>query len=203
MKKIGSISIHGGQNNMATPVSNTTLVETKLKYWARQLHDMSGRNRLLFWKSTKSSSATIEIPGFDDLFELLVEKGGLILAPMPDPKESQLIFVLDRRPKKAFSDDDESKPDRKLKPNEIKTNHSIATLNKVLYNLRYTSHTIQEEQGFNILYITFGMLKWKEAQDSDFSYAPLILVPVQIDRESSLSPYKIQMAEDDIVVNPV
>ena len=188
---------------MATPVSNTTLVETKLKYWARQLHDMSGRNRLLFWKSTKSSSATIDIPGFDDLFELLVEKGGVILAPVPDPKGSQLIFDLDKNPKKAVSDEDESKPDRKLKPNEIQTNHSITILNKVLYNLRYTSHTIQEEQGFNILYITFGMLKWKEAQDSDFSYAPLILVPVQIDRESSLSPYKIQMAEDDIVVNPV
>ena len=188
---------------MEIPTSDTTKVETKLKYWARQLHDMSGRNRLLFWKSTKSSSATIEIPEFNNLFEFLVEKGGGILAPMPEPKGSQLIFDLDNNQKKDISDENESKPDRKLKPNEIQTNHSIATLNKVLYNLRYTSHTIQEEQGFNILYITFGMLKWKEAQGSDFSYAPLILVPVQVDRESSLSPYKISMAEDDIVVNPV
>ena len=87
---------------MEIPTSDTTKVETKLKYWARQLHDMSGRNRLLFWKSTKSSSATIEIPEFNNLFEFLVEKGGGILAPMPEPKGSQLIFDLDNNQKKRY-----------------------------------------------------------------------------------------------------
>lgn len=188
---------------MEISTSDIAKVETKLKYWARQLHDMSGRNRLLFYKNTKTSSATIEQPEFNELFEMLVEKGGEILAPVPDPKGSQLIFDLDNEQKKDTSDENESKIVRKLKTNDIQTNHSIATLNKVLYNLRYTSHTIQEEQGFNVLYVTFGMLKWKETQSSDFSYAPLLLVPVQVDRESSLSPYRMQMAEDDIVVNPV
>jgi len=176
-------------------------VDAKLKYWARQLHDMSGRNRLLFWKSTKTSSAAIEKPQFVDLFELLVEKGGEILAPVPDPKETKSVF--DNGDEKEGSDQEKPSRVRQLKANEIQTNHSISVLNKVLYNLRYTSHTIQEEQGFNVLYVTFGMLKWKEAQVSEFSYAPLILVPVQVNRESSLSPYRIQMAEDDIVVNPV
>ena len=187
-------------NMQATNPANIK-VDSKLKYWARQLHDMSGRNRLLFWKSTKTSSATIERPVFIDLFELLVEKGGEILAPVPDPKETKSVFDIGD----GKEEPDQEKPSRlrQLKANEIQTNHSISVLNKVLYNLRYTSHTIQEEQGFNVLFVTFGMLKWKEAQVSDFNYAPLILVPVQVSRESSLSPYKIQMAEDDIVVNPV
>jgi very-short-patch-repair endonuclease len=179
-------------------------VETKLKYWARQLHDMSGRNRLLFWKVTKSSSAIIEKPDFADLFELLVEKGEEVLAPIPEAtiKGAKTFFdLLDRETNDTA--EEEKKPKRKLKPNEIQTNHSISALNKVLYNLRYTSRTIQEEQGFNTLYITFGMLKWQETPGSDSSYAPLVLVPVQIERESAVSPYLIQMAEDDIVVNPV
>ena len=182
--------------------SNITenLVETKLKYWSRQLHDMSGRNRLLFWKSTKTSSATIEKPEFTELFEVLVEKGGEILAPLPDPKDAKSIFDSDE--KTEDPNNDRSRP-RQLRTNELQTNHSIATLNKVLYNLRYTSHTIQEEQGFNVLYITFGMLKWKESQSSEFSYDPLLLVPVTVDRTSSISPYRIQMAEEDIVINPV
>lgn len=180
--------------------SNENLVETKLKYWSRQLHDMSGRNRLLFWKNTKTSSATIEKPEFIDLFEMLVEKGGEILAPLPDPKDAKSIFDSDE--KAEDPNNDRSRP-RQLRANELQTNHSIATLNKVLYNLRYTSHTIQEEQGFNVLYITFGMLKWKESQSSEFSYAPLLLVPVTVDRTSSISPYRIQMAEEDIVINPV
>jgi very-short-patch-repair endonuclease len=177
-------------------------VESKLKYWARQLHDMSGRNRLLFWKVTKSSSAIIEKPEFDELFEILVEKGGKVLAPVPDPKGAKSLFELGTE-KNGDLEEETKTPKRKLKPNEIQTNHSIAALNKVLYHLRYTSHTIQEEQGFNVLFVTFGMLKWKESPSSDFSMAPLILVPVQIDRESADSPYAIQMAEDDIVVNPV
>ncbi len=176
-------------------------VESKLKYWARQLHDLSGRNRLLFWKITKSSSAVIEKPEFAELFETIVEKGGQVLAPVPDPKEAKSIF--ENGENKTDIEEELKNQKRELKPNEIQTNHSISVLNKVLYNLRYTSRTIQEEQGFNVLYVTFGMLKWKEAPNSEFSLAPLILVPVQIERESSDSPYVIQMAEDDIVVNPV
>ncbi len=186
---------------MQTLIPDTAKVENKLKYWADLLHDMSGRNRLLFYKDTKSSTATIEKPEFTDLFEILVEKGGEILTPVPEPKESKSVFG--NKKEKDDGDEDISNSPRVLKANEIQTNHSISVLNKVLYNLRYTSHTIQEEQGFNVLFITFGMLKWRETQSSEFSYAPLILVPVQVERESSLSPYKIRMAEDDIVVNPV
>lgn len=179
-------------------------VEAKLRHWARQLHDMSGRNRLLFWKVTKTSSAIIQKPEFEDLFEMLVERGGQVMAPLPDPKEakSQTLFDLDSEKKSDLKAEDKT-PKRKLKPNEIESNHSISVLNKVLYHLRYTSHTIKEEQGFNVLYVTFGMLKWKESPSSDFSLAPLVLAPVQIDRESADSPYVIQLAEDDIVVNPV
>src|SRR5215212_6715675 len=185
---------------MISPVVDK--VESKLKYWARQLHDLSGRNRLLFWKVTKSSSAIIEKPEFEELFQILVEKGGAVLAPVPDLKEAKSIFE-NGAEKNDNSEEEIKSRERKLKPNEIQTNHSISALNKVLYNLRYTSRTIQEEQGFNVLYVTFGMLKWKESPSSDFSFAPLLLVPVQLERESADSPYVIQMAEDDIVINPV
>lgn len=179
---------------------NTTKVKNKLKFWAQELHDMSGRNRLLFYKDTKTSTAIIETPGFVSLFNLLVEQDAELFAPLPDPKEK--LSILDTTPLEPDTSH-QPKIAPKLKDNEIQTNHSVAVLNKVLYNLGYMSHTIQEEQGFNILYIAFGMLKWRESQNSDFSFAPLILVPVQISRESLASPYKITMAEDDIVVNPV
>ena len=180
---------------------DTTKVENKLDFWAKELHDMSGRNRLLFYKETKTSTATIESPSFFDLFEILVEKGAELLAPLPDPKEAESVFDASEKESKEIV----GKPERprKLKENEIQTNHTISVLNRVLYNLRYTSRTVKEEQGFNVLYITFGMLKWRETQNGDFNLAPLVLVPIQIKRGSPASPYKISMAEDDIVVNPV
>lgn len=181
---------------------DTKKVEDKLKSWSQELQDMSGRNRLLFYKDTKTSNATIELPGFIELFERLVEFGSDLFAPLPDPKEAKSIFedVPDEIEK---VDVKASKPQKPRKENEIETNHSVAVLNKVLYNLRYTARTIQEEQGFNVVYVTFGMLKWKEAQYAEFSFAPLVLVPVYIEREGLSSPYKISMAEDDIVLNPV
>lgn len=187
---------------MQPQTQNAIKVENKLKFWAQELHDMSGRNRLLFYKETKTSTATIEKPDFASLFTFLVEQDGELFAPLPDPKEKLPLFdVLPETENQNVKT--EPKPVRKLKDNEIQTNHSIAVLNKVLYNLRYASRTVQEEQGFNILYITFGVLKWRESQNSDFSLAPLILVPVQVDRDSPAAPYKIRVAEDDIVVNPV
>ncbi len=176
-------------------------VENKLKFWSEQLQDLSGRNRLLFFKDTKTSTATIKSPGFAELFQVLVEKGGELIAPIPDTKGSKGFF--DDGKEDSSDLKERLLPARKLRDNELDTNHTVSVLNKVLYNLRYTSRTVQEEQGFNILFMTFGMLRWKESQDSDYSFAPLILVPVLLNRESPLSPYKISMAEDDIVVNPV
>ncbi len=120
---------------------------------------------------------------------------------MPDPKDTKGIF--DDGTEDSSDIQERPLSSRKLQDNEIETNHTISDLNRVLYNLRYTSRTVQEEQGFNILFITFGMMRWKEAPSSDHSIAPLILVPILLNKESPLSPYKISMAEDDIVVNPV
>ena len=191
------------ENEDTTVQVDTTKVENKLNFWAKALHDMSGRNRLLFYKDTKTSTAIIESPSFIELFELLVENGGELLAPLPDPKEVKSVFEDTEEEKEADENNEKLKKPRKLRENEIQTNKTIPQLNKILYNLRYTSRTVKEEQGFNILYITFGMLKWKESQNSDFNYAPIVLVPIQIERGSPASPYKISMAEDDIVVNPV
>lgn len=221
---------------MMTNISSPEMVkvESKLKYWSQQLHDLSGRNRLLFYRDTKSSTAAIEAPEFRKLFEMLVEKGSELSVPLPAAGEDLFLTDDESGPEaveKEWLDEEnliyqeelevvgpaQEKPDeqevvpekpvskRKQKPkeNEILTNHSTPNLNRVMYNLRYAGRTVQEEQGFNILYITFGMLKWKDTQNGEFSRAPLILVPIQIERENALSPYKIKMAEEDILVNPV
>lgn len=133
---------------------------------------------------------------------MLVERGSDFFAPLPDPKEAKSIFD-DDQDAEQLTVSTSTKKQKVLKENEIQTNHTVSGLNKALYNLRYTARTIQEEQGFNVVYATFGMLKWREAQAADFSYAPLILVPILIEREGVSTPYKISMAEDEIVLNPV
>jgi len=85
---------------------------------------------------------------------------------------------------------------------EFLSNKSIKRVNRVLSNLRYKARTIREELGFNALYMAFGMLKWREGISGEFSKAPLILVPVDINREKLGARLKIEVLEEEIVVNP-
>ncbi len=224
-------------------------VEAQLQYWSQQLHDLSGRNRLLYYRETRASSATIQDPPFLELYRLLVERGVELRAPLPsladiarrgsaDPADERAEILQDLLPApaddqaaedpahagldgSAARDEIESpEPDpsnRRRRPsrasggsvaarskhNQVLTNHPTAHLNDILYNLRYAAKTVQEEQGFNILYVTFGMLRWRDIRNTAFSQAPLVLVPIRLDREHPGSAYKIRMAEDDILVNPV
>jgi len=72
---------------MQTNSEDTVKVKSKLKFWSQELHDMSGRNRLLFYKDTKTSTADIELPGFISLFNLLVEQAGNFMRLYPMQKK--------------------------------------------------------------------------------------------------------------------
>ena len=95
-----------------------------------------------------------------------------------------------------------SKHEYERKSDEFISNKSISDLNRLLLNLRNRSRTIREEQGFNALYMTFGMLKWKDRTDAEINNAPIILIPIDIIREGLGARLRIKMFEDEIVLNP-
>src|SRR3546814_6942859 len=54
-----------------------------------------------------------------------------------------------------------------------------------------------QEGGANTLFFALGMLKWKQSEDEARSYrAPLILVPVKLERRSARSQVKIMRSEE-------
>lgn len=240
------------QRALARPRSGTQAhgkVESQLRYWTQQLHDLSGRNRLLYYRETRSSSAIIESPSASDLVRLLVENRGILRVPLPSvadlarqqdsaegnseaeelaevvqgevaPDESSERTSYENpprasRPRDRAQDSDGGSHRATARPvkatrqpakahgMELQTDHSVVRLNEVMYNLHYAARTVQEEQGFNILYITLGMLHWRDVNSHVISHAPLVLLPVQVERQHPGLPYRVRPAEDDIVVNPV
>ena len=180
------------------PAEYKIKIGQKLKYWADQLRDMSGRNRLLFWKDTRASSVVITEPELLEVFERIVDKGKKIIAPFPLEEEQEDFFeTID-----GENGEDSEREQPSLGPNEFSSDKTPKVLNNALRNLRYKSRTIQEEQGFNALFLAFGMLKWREGLDGEFNEAPLVMVPVSIDRENMGSPFELSMFEEDIVANP-
>jgi hypothetical protein len=75
-------------------------------------------------------------------------------------------------------------------------------LQKRLLKIAKDSQTAEEEQGVNILFLALGFLTWYEDKSSVIKReAPLLLLPVELVRNSRTSTYDVRLREDDIMTN--
>ena len=71
-----------------------------------------------------------------------------------------------------------------------------------LLKIHTEAETYIQEQGVNILFLALGFLHWYEAGASDkVRKAPLILVPVSLQRVGARDAFKLEYADDDLVQN--
>lgn len=160
-------------------------LDTKLETWKNKLLDLGKRNSLLNYRDTRRSNLRIKMPEIYDLWDSFVLK------------EEPLIFPL---PEDAMLSE---KDDSLLETGSVITNQSVNEQQKTLNNIRTKAKTAIEEQGTNVLYLSFGFIRWFESENSDQTFdAPLILVPVALKLESITSPFVLNLHEDEIVVNP-
>ncbi|MCP3475682.1 DUF4011 domain-containing protein [Bradyrhizobium sp. CCGUVB1N3] len=71
-----------------------------------------------------------------------------------------------------------------------------------LTDLYRASRLAFEEGGANILYLCLGFLKWTPQEGAGPYRAPLILVPVQLERKSVRSGFRLALHEDEARFNP-
>ena len=173
----------------------------KIGYWKNQLQNMGRRNRLLFFKDTKTSSIIVNEPGLSEIYETIVDHGKPLFAPLPLDKKSSTLFE-DQNENLSDQQIAELEDKYERETDELLSNKSFRLLNLALGNLRYRARTIREERGFNALYLAFGFLKWQESDSAGFDEAPLVLVPIDIEREDRGARLRISFLEEDIVTNP-
>lgn len=163
-------------------------LHNRIEIWKKLLLDFGKRNRLINFLEGKRSNVRITTPSFEKLWELVVAN------------EKEIVFPY---AKKVQVDDEGEEIYETVIKGDVETNKPIGDLQKTLKALRYKANTSIEEQGINTLYLTFGMLKWKERDDSSQVFAsPVILVPVRLLIESITSPYRLVLHDDEIVINP-
>ncbi|WP_059041933.1 DUF4011 domain-containing protein [Paenibacillus rubinfantis] len=163
-------------------------IDVRIDKWKKRLLDLGKKNRLINYRETKRSNIKIVSPDLAELFRLLVVN------------ESALEFPF---PYEELEDEDDEATEPYTSLGDIQTNQSIKEQQKTLRNLRNKAKTALEEQGVNILYLTFGFLKWKESLDSDQTItSPIVLVPVTLTLESISSPFVLRLHEDEVVINP-
>lgn len=163
-------------------------LHNRIETWKKLLLDFGKRNRLINFKDGKRSNVHIISPSYESIFEKIAVK------------ESPIVFPYS---KKVLIDDDGNEIHETVIEGDVKTNKTVSELQKTLKVLRYRANTSIEEQGINILFLAFGMLKWHENDGSTETFlSPIILVPVKLIIESITSPYKLVPHEDEIVINP-
>lgn len=176
---------------------------------ARQsLLDLSTRNRLLSLPSEHSAARLVHVHDerSEELFRLLVRE------------QKSLTFVAGR----SKAEDGEDSNDEAELPTidagaeevdergvaarhrdlKLQTKLTTEGLQKRLLAIYYDARTLMEEQGVNILYLALGQLEWYESESSELTRrAPLILIPVKIERKAAGVRFSITWDQQDLTEN--
>ena len=187
--------------------SNTGLCSI-LEDARRDLLDLTARNRLLNTPRRSSRSGRLEI--VDELSQevfrhLVLEKKSMSFLPAKTPEE----IDLEDRPEEEgpLSQPEEEELGESGLParytdDRLQTSLTSEGLQKRLLKLFYDARTFAEEQGVNILYLALGFLKWYEADKSDRQrHAPLLLIPVDLDRRSANARFRLRYSDDELATN--
>jgi hypothetical protein len=162
---------------------NQIEIQAALKSWRDGLVGLSKANRLIKFTAPKTSSVLVDSPDPDVVLARVASgtpqafRGDLNLgdgspAALP-PGTSQILHS--------------PRPDTELGP--------------VLRNLMRKAQTEFLDRGLSVLYLAFGMLHWKDVDDTAM-ISPVLLVPVSLLPEGPKGVPRLTEGEDDAVINP-
>jgi very-short-patch-repair endonuclease len=163
----------------------------------RDLLDLGLRNPLLNYKLLRGKGLDIVDEKPVELFRILVREekrmsflpGGS--CPLDGNEAGQLMQP---------EDDAEASPHHT--DLRIQTEYSSQQLQSRLLATYRTARTSIEEQGVNTLYLALGMVNWREDDKTEKFYrAPLILVPVTLERSGALDRFHLQYSGEEIGEN--
>ena len=182
--------------DVSTETSESLTTSARIEQWKHRLLDLTKRNPLLNFKSTKKS-----IPIYShnpaELEDKLAADQKLKLVSMPklmggsDPRSAELFEERHNKDaQKEYAKLALSKKDLLIKLEEEEMGLRLVDL------YRAARHDL-EEGGANTLFIAIGFLHWKESELSDKVWkAPLILIPVVLERKSVQAGFKLVMRDD-------
>jgi very-short-patch-repair endonuclease len=173
----------------------------RLARWQRKLLDLSLRNNLLNFRGSKKS-LRLEAPDPGALEDLLSDGATIKLLPRPDlmdgadPRSQALHEAREREDlRRAHAID-------ALQRKEVFVAVDAQDLESRLVDLYRTARTTLQEGGANTLFLALGFLTWAREDKSQPCRAPLILVPVTLNRKSARSGFTLSLHDDEPRFNP-
>ncbi len=188
-------------------------IEEQLEAARQSLLDLTMRNRLLNYRPTKLKTIRVvdEIPR--EVYDILVLQEG-VMKFRPNSEESLENSISspseidEEGPTKAEWSGLWNLPSPEEPLEDRYTDHFLQTrldgegLQRRLFHISQQSRMVLEEQGYTILFLAIGYLEWFESQAAQHSRrAPLILVPVELERTRVRTAFKLRWTGEDVQSN--
>jgi very-short-patch-repair endonuclease len=181
--------------------------EDRLARWRKRLLDLTGRNRLLNLPASGRQVLWVDCPDPAKLEDRLAEMRGrsrnapLKFRPWPDlmgdadPRSATL------HRKRLQEDANLAFAREAMAKGELVVGRDEASLQASLTEIYRKARADQQEGGSNTLFLTIGTLLWRR-EDRETPYrAPLILVPVVLERPSVRSGFVLRVHDDETRLN--
>ncbi|MCK9151854.1 DUF3320 domain-containing protein [Methanobacterium alcaliphilum] len=190
--------------------STNDIVNSEFKSLRRKLLDLSMRNQLL---NFRPRSRTIEVINDEasHIYDFLVLKEKKMQF-LPQKEEKKLDEEI-----KDVEEDDLTKesPESELwefpaveeeeieeqKSRFLETSLTPSELQRRLFYINQRARTMLQEQGYNILYLAIGFLEWNVPHEADIRKAPLILIPVILERRKVGMSFSIHWDGNEMLTN--
>lgn len=155
-------------------------IQAALKVWRDGLVGLTKSNRLIKFNAPKTGSLLIESP-----------------SPLAVWQE-----VSTGKPQMLRGDDVDENGDRYRPTGTFLYVPRLDTeVGTVARNLMRRSKAEYLDRGISVLYLAFGMLKWRE-EDGTEMQSPLLLMPVTLEAEGPKATPRLFVGDEDVVLNP-
>ena len=203
-----------GQGATTSVFQSNLPIDEKLDRARTELLDLSARNRLLNMPRSSKGAKAVEIVDevSAEVFRLLVGEGRPFTflagkaASTGEPVDGEAPEEGQDEIADLAQPEDDVANERGVfsrhADTRLQTRLTPKGLQKRLLDLYFDARTLEEEQGVNILYLTLGALKWVDPGNAaNVRYAPLVLVPVQLERGNAGEKFKLRMRQEDYASN--
>lgn len=170
-----------------------------LEQWRDSLVNLTGRNRLINYKPTRSSTVEFSQNDAAEVYAAIAS--------------GSLTFVTGTRPpeKAKAASEEEGLEERVLDeieafdyddyPDSLFADMTQRNVDRALKNMAGVARREFLDKGLSTLYLALGALQWEE-ESGDARKSPLILLPAALENTGPREPLHLDFSDDDLSVNP-
>ena len=170
------------------------LVRSAIRTWRDGLINLTGSNRLLNFRQSRTSVISVVRPAPQEVLSRLTRGGAYHFRSL--------------QPKNAGTEQDGGSPpmpgDTPVPPpavDRLDTDKAADDLTAALRSLYRRSNQDYLDRGVWVLYLAFGALVWTDEDRSRYT-SPLLLVPVQLEGVSAAKGAELKAAPEEPALNP-